>query len=564
MHNYIMKNLIHNKLAILIKGLDENSYIIIRDSSNNTILFDRKLVMRDYEYIEVMLEKGKYYNIHVNNSKVSTAYVWSDENVLSDGVTFIEFAGQSIKSYNKYNMSEAYRENYRNQYHFSPFINWMNDPNGLIYFKGLYHIFYQAYPNENKWGLMHWGHAVSENLINWTHLPIALHPQKMLIGSNDLFGGAYSGSAVEKDSDIVLLFTRHFQSKTFNEIFSETQHKVVSKDGVNFEEEKEVISEIPNNNVGKAFRDPKVWLHDDGKWYMILGAIENEMPSVLLYSSHDLEYWNYEGVLYQETEINCITIECPDFFKLGDKYVLIAALLNSVDKKTNRKNLTYYYIGEFKDNKFVVEHRDVVDFGTDFYAMQTFNQGDRRIGMAWLDNWENTYMCQDQTSSGVMSLPRELQLMDNNLILRPVKEVELLRDKLLENNIRKCYDIKNIGDNTLELEVKFSSNTNFNIRFALDETEKNYLQLVFSNNRLQIRQVEENKDLDIEYIKNLEKLKNIHVYLDRSSIEVFANDYSVCGTKRYYLSNAKDRVKLEFENESNVLSFNLWKLKPIW
>lgn len=538
------------------------------EEEDGTVAFRGAFAYDDFSFLDITLTPGRSYRLVVRDLSIVLAHV-SGPAALDRGVTFLEFAGQEVRRYDASNLAEVYDSPLRNQYHFSPYAGWMNDPNGLIHFQGRFHVFYQAYPYAPKWASMHWGHAVSTDLVHWRHQPVALYPQPELMDNPDCSGGVFSGSAVESEGAMNLLFTSHFECGSDPDRFSETQHRVRSRDGLHFGPAEVVISGVPDERVGRAFRDPKVWRQPAGvagrsNWKMVLGALESGIPSVLLYSSPDLATWRYDGVLYRETEVACDTIECPDFFPLDGRYVLIASLLNSEDPATGRRNLCYAYVGDLVDGRFSVEHRVELDVGTDFYALQTFEHDGRRLAVAWLDNWASTYRGEDQPFVGVLSLPRELSLEGGTLRMRPAREVSRLRAAVLADTLEQAASLRGFGDNTVELRARFSRPSDFEVRLALDEQGRQFLAIRYAAGVLAWEQAGGRTGYTASFRTELAAISDLHVYLDRSCVEVFVNDYRVSGTRRYYLPDATPSLSLRVADPASVTEVTVWKLASAW
>lgn len=291
----------------------------------------------------------------------------------------------------------------RFQYHFEPKSGWMNDPNGLVFFRGRYHIFYQHYPHAPRWGQMHWGHAVSTDLIHWEELPIALYPDMPY--EDD--GGCFSGSAVVKDDRLYLFYT------SVSHELGQTQSVAYSDDGVNFRkyEDNPVISRNPLGAVD--FRDPKVTLIN-GVYHMVVGSGDAETGKVLLFLSEDLLHWDYSGVLFEAAGFGpCI--ECPDFFPMDSQYVLMFSKINEPCRST------HFAVGDFRHGKLENYTISRPEWGPDFYAPQTFFDGCRRIMIGWMYHWGKT-LPTDCGFAGALSIPRELTLRDKRIHNYPVQE----------------------------------------------------------------------------------------------------------------------------------------------
>ena len=307
-------------------------------------------------------------------------------------------------------MNNRWNGNARLQYHFEPETGWMNDPNGLIYFRGKYHVFFQHNPYAPRWDKMHWGHAVSTDLIHWEELPIALFPEEEY--END--GGCFSGSAVEREGRLYLFYT------SVSHELKQTQSVAYSDDGIHFTKYpgNPVIRENP---LGYAdFRDPKVTLID-GTYYMVVGTGDASGGKVLLFTSGNLLDWTYVGILFEGADYaHCI--ECPDFFKLDDKYVLMFSKINATERAT------HFVVGDFVDGK--LENYSICrpEWGEDFYAPQSFWDGERRIMIGWMYHWgkEAPVGC---NFAGALSIPRELKLVDSQVYNYPVKEARALLTK---------------------------------------------------------------------------------------------------------------------------------------
>lgn len=325
----------------------------------------------------------------------------------------------------------------RFKYHFEPEYGWINDPNGLIYFKGKYHAFFQHNPKEPKWGPMHWGHAVSDDLIHWQELPIALKPD--MDYEND--GGCFSGSAVEKDGIMYLFYT------SVSDKYGQTQSVAMSEDGVNFRkyDGNPIIPESPCDG-SKDFRDPKVTVID-GKYYMVIGSGKDGIGKVLLYKSENLLNWEYIDVLYENRAFGKV-FECPDFFKIGDNYVLMFS------KMITDINKTQFIIGDFDGERFYPKSFQSPENGPQFYAPQTFEDDNgRRILIGWFYNWEKK-PDPKLNFAGALTVPREVKIVDGKIHLFPVaeahhllnsedKSVKVRKDKVVMHGCKKprklCY-----------------------------------------------------------------------------------------------------------------------------
>lgn len=293
----------------------------------------------------------------------------------------------------------------RMEKHFEPEKGWMNDPNGLCFFKGKYHAFYQHYPHEPKWGPMHWGHAVSEDMVNWQEREIALYPDMPY--END--GGCFSGSALEKDGVLYMMYTSVSKER------GQTQSIVTTRDGVHFEKYagNPVIPESPLDPSNKDFRDPKIFAYGDS-YRMVCGAGVDGLGRILLFRSDDLIHWEYVKPIFESRDYGPVP-ECPDLFPLGGKWVLMFSRMDDTHS-------AQFIIGDFDGESFTPESFQQPEIGTDFYAPQTFEAEDgRRIMIGWLFNW-NRKVPEGSVRAGALSVARELVLRDGKLLNYPVTE----------------------------------------------------------------------------------------------------------------------------------------------
>lgn len=298
----------------------------------------------------------------------------------------------------------------------------MNDPNGLVWFKGKYHAFFQHYPYAPRWGQMHWGHAVSDDLINWEEKPIALWPDQPY--EDD--GGCFSGSAIVVGERLYLFYT------SVSHELQQTQSVAWTDDGETFTkyEGNPIIRNTPFGN-NKEFRDPKVFRYGDS-YRMIVGAGNNNEAKLLLYSSEDLLHWKYINELLSSPDYG-ICAECPDLFRLEDKWVMMFSSLRALPHRI------CFATGQFDGTDFTPDypiksvHGEIIpsddpffpiEVGPDFYAPQTFEAPDgRRILIAWMFNWSRK-VGSGQKQVGAFTIPRQLELgMNEELLMLPVDEI---------------------------------------------------------------------------------------------------------------------------------------------
>ena len=339
-------------------------------------------------------------------------------------------------------------DSHRTRYHFQPLKHWMNDPNGLIQWQGEYHLFYQHNPGGALWGNMHWGHAVSKALYHWEHLPLALAPTP---GGCDAMG-VFSGCAVDNNGEPVLMYTG---------IAPEVQC-IANGDAAMRSFEKfagnPVIAHPPEGMDVTGFRDPCVWREEDG-WRCVIGSgIAREGGAALLYRSPDLREWEYlHPLLTGKEDKSGAMWECPSFFPLGGKHVLLVSALGTV----------LYFVGAYLDGRLAVEHAGRLDHGPAYYAAQTFQDaGGRRIAFAWLRESRSDAAQEAAGWSGVQSLPRVLTLGSDGVVLaEPARELEPLR----KNGEHREGVLLKVGD---ELALDVVTGRQFELHARIEARER--------------------------------------------------------------------------------------------
>ena len=412
----------------------------------------------------------------------------------------------------------------RPRYHFLPPRNWLNDPNGLIQWQGRYHLFYQHNPYNAFWGKMHWGHAISDDLAHWQHRPIALSPTPGMADGEHVF----SGCAVNDNGTPTLLYTG---------VTGQVQLPclAIAQDNSLDSWEKyphnPVIAQPPEGDV-LGFRDHSVWRELDG-WHMGVGCGFRGLGGFIAhYRSDNLRQWVYLGPLCSG-KINETgeMWECPDFIPFGDKHALIISPIPF--------GKAIYSVGNYLQGTFTPSDWHILDNGGAFYAPQSMQDDqNRRLMWGWL--WETRPEAVFRAAgwAGVMSLPRILSLgSDGRLNQSPAPEIGLLRQKSLENPIHQ------IQGSSLEIKVVFQDSDPFSavkVRLSPDSTEQTLITYDRGAELLAIDRRQ--SSLDDTVIRDIrttslallpdEPLK-LHIYLDHSVVEVFANDRAAMATRIY-------------------------------
>lgn len=464
----------------------------------------------------------------------------------------------------------------RPRYHFLPPANWMNDPNGPLFWKGKYHIFYQHNPyaafHGGRTGTIHWGHAFSEDLVYWKHLPIALAPTP----DGPDKDGVYSGCAVDNNGVPTILYTG---------ILPEVQCIATSTDDMitwKKHDRNPVIDFPPKDLEVTGFRDPCVWREGDG-WYMLLGSgIKGIGGTSLLYRSRDLINWEYLYPL-------CIgdgnktgdMWECPDFFPLGNKYVLLVSVW--------RRRWNPYFIGEYVDHKFqprVQGNLDLsgnFDIGGCFFAARSMadNKG-RRILFGWVLEGRSAAAQWASGWSGVLSLPRVLSLReDDTLQMESLPELKVLRGKHhqykdLHITAVSSSLLKDVEGDCLEIIAKFAPGDakefGLKVRCTPDGTEQTLIFYSYESRSLNVNRERSSLSPEVDRYEQGGPLEltagrtlKLHIFLDKSVVEVFANG-QVCLTSRIYPSRTNSLGIGLFARGGSVelKSMDIWEMDSIW
>lgn len=447
----------------------------------------------------------------------------------------------------------------RPRYHFMPPANWMNDPNGLIQWKDEYHLFYQHNPYAPHWDTMHWGHAVSRDLVHWRHLPIPLTPTP---GGPDA-EGCFTGCAVNDAGVPTLIYTG---------VHPEVQCLARSRDGLltwQKDARNPVIAGPPQGQEVTGFRDPYVWREGD-QWALVLGSgFPRVGGAALLYRSPNLIDWHYVGPLcvgdIEETGHNW---ECPNFFGLGDRHVLI------ISPQPLRQAL--YLTGDYNQDRFTPRSQGLLDAGGYLYAPQVMIDGNgRRLMWGWLQEGRDDEAQGEAGWSGVMSLPRELSLRaDGTVASRPVPELQRLRQATLYDEARK---VRSGAQPLLEargrfLEIEMVCRPQGAARFGLGLLRSfdghEATRIIYHVAREQLIVDRERSSLDNGDRERhqaacplVDGRLQLQIYVDGSVIEVFANDTTCMTTRSYPTLPESQQVTLFAERGGVSLdSLRIWRL----
>ncbi|MDO4806619.1 MAG: glycoside hydrolase family 32 protein [Coriobacteriales bacterium] len=361
--------------------------------------------------------------------------------------SFLESASLSEARVYEKHMEKFIAQESRPCFHLSPRVGWMNDPNGFSYYKGQYHLFYQYNPYATVWAPMHWGHAVSDDLLTWKHLPAALAPD----APYDDKEGCFSGSAIEMpDGRHLLMYTGVSANghHTDGTVKTKQTQCIALGDGVDYVKLdcNPVIdaSSLPKGSSSIDFRDPKIWREDDGTYRAVIASRDaNGSGQIVMYKSDDAIKWEFVSVLARNNGRWGYMWECPDLFELDGYDVLLLSPQDMLPEghEFYSGNGTLCLIGHVdkETGELIEQSATNIDHGIDFYATQTLLTPDgRRVMVAWMQNWDSIAgAAPSMRWFGQMTVPRELSVREGRLYQWPVRELEAHRgQKVLHKDVR--------------------------------------------------------------------------------------------------------------------------------
>ena len=483
---------------------------------------------------------------------------------------------------------------YRPSLHFSTKKNWMNDPNGMFYYKGKYHLYFQHQPYSNVWGPMHWGHAISKDLISWVEQPIALFPDNLgtiFSGSAVVDHNNTSGFGTEINPPIVAIYTNH-NSTEANEGSIKFQNQSIAyslDEGQTWT--KYINNPIIKNPGVRDFRDPKViWYEKDQKWILTLAASQITQ----FYESKDLKEWNYLSSFGEGIGNHNGVWECPDLFELpvrGTDQTKWVHLVSINPGGPNGGSATQYFIGDFDGKKFVIDHdfetqmKNKHDFWTDFgkdnYAGVTFSNWESDKGsvllLGWMSNWQYASKVPTNTWRSAMTLGRELELYktkENSYRLRSILSSNLgnyesmaieKQGELIKENITLVTK-KTIDLSTAKVQIKISGleDTEYIFEIANSSGDKlvfgyDHKELLFFIDRSQSGKTKfsdkfskkpslaprlvNKRTLDIEFV------------LDKASIEIFFDEGRTVMTEIFFPKAPMETLNLKTSASNSIIDF---------
>ncbi len=427
----------------------------------------------------------------------------------------------------------------RPAFHFSNPVGWMNDPNGFSEYKEEYHLFFQYYPYATQWNSMHWGHAKSRDFIQWEYLPAALAPDC----AYDNFG-VFSGSAIEDEDKQVLIYTGVEEKILENGEKSIRQNQCIAiGDGIDYQklEQNPVVSAdmLPEGSSREDFRDPKMW-KEDGRYYMVAGSRSGDgSGQIALFYADALGEWKFAGIL-DRSENKCGKMwECPDFYPLADKQILMISPqeMEAEGLEFHNGNNTAFLMGSYEKEGFRFNREKIqsVDYGLDFYAPQTMQTADgRRVMIGWMQSWDNPMYPDSQPWSGMMTIPRELSLKNGRVCQRPVRELEVYRKNVVSYQdvcVEKETWLEGIEGRCADLELRLKGDSYGKCRIKLASDGRLYSEIVYDREEqvLTFDRTHSGYKKDIIGTRSIKAesingVLSLRILIDRYSVEIFVND----------------------------------------
>ncbi len=491
----------------------------------------------------------------------------------------------ACSSVRKQTIQTAYKEPHRPQIHFTPATGWMNDPNGMVYHNGIYHLFYQHYPDSTVWGPMHWGHATSKDLVHWQHEPIALYP--------DTLGYIFSGSAVADVNNtsgfgkggrvpLIAIFTHHDPKgdKAGTSTYQNQSIAYSLDDGKTWT--KYVNNPVLKNPGIKDFRDPKVsWYEAGKKWVMTLATLDR----ITFYSSPDLKNWKKESEFGKEVGAHGGVWECPDLFPLDYNGQNIWVLIVNLNPGgPNGGSATQYFTGQFDGNKFTPYQTDTrwLDYGPDEYAGIIWaNTGDRKIFLGWMSNWQYANLVPTHPWRSAMTVPRDLSIQKVGekfmVASKPVSELDLIAPQATTLSNIDVTDY-NVTEKTgkisgpARLQITSDKIESFSFTFSNATGEKVIVGYDKASNNYFIDRASSGK---VDFEKGFAKRhtaprfsdKNnvdLTLIIDNASIELFADQGLSVMTEIFFPNGIYSDIQLRSPDHFHVKSLQFSKMNSIW
>lgn len=450
------------------------------------------------------------------------------------------------------------KRKYRPGYHISAPMGWLNNPAGITYFQRQYHVFYQYHPYNVAWGHNQWGHAVSDNLIDWRHYPPAIIPRE-----NYERHGCLTGTALVQNNYMTVFYTGTF---TEGNVTKQSQNVAISSDGIIFQKYlyNPIIKEPPA--IVTDFRNPKVWKNRK-TWYMLCGMkTKRRLAALGLYTSKDMFHWHFNGTVAQSYGDMGYIWECPDLFEIDGAHLLILSVRGMQSDGPRFKNLyqTGYIIGSFsyKTGRFNEDFEvstatfNELDYGHDFYGTQTMLLRDgRRLMIAWLGMWENKFVESVDGWASMLTLIRELKLSEQGrLLMQPLKEIVELRTEMVEEAWYLPGESFYAESKAFELLI---NSTNFpnEVSITLEWKRGKYV-IDFESRKGSVTVNRGGEDGMRRADWYPTSTVSMRIFVDSSSIEVFCGKGEVVFSSRIY-PKGKIRVWVNGDTQVHIEQYQL-------
>ena len=484
-----------------------------------------------------------------NEEKTLALDIHVSGNYRNDGGISTFTCWKNIKNAESFDTTN--REQYRPLYHHTPAYGWMNDPNGMFFKDGVWHLYFQHNPYGSQWENMTWGHSTSTDLIHWTFQGDPVQP--------DAWGSIFSGSSVVDKNNtagfgenaIVALYTSAGENQTQSMAYSTDNGKTFTK----YDGNPIITSNVPD------FRDPHMfWNEDIKKWNMILAAGQQ----MNIYSSDNLKDWKFESSFGAEYGSHGGVWECPDLMKMKvrgtdkEKWMLVC---NINPGGPSGGSATQYFVGDFDGHKFTCESKPEVtkwmDYGKDHYATVTFDNAPngRHVALAWMSNWQYANQVPTLQYRSANSIPRDLGLFEYKgntyCSVTPSEEITAARSKKPSKSLSEaCEMVVNLkGDATITLSNSKGEKVVMTYK-AKDET--------FSMDRTQSGKADFSSDFAaITTAPVYGKMNKLRIFIDKSSIEVFDNDGKMAMTNLVFPTKPYDKVTIKGKTKK----YAVYKLK---
>ena len=505
-------------LLLPVQEKEENAHIAVLDRRNEMVkrLNVRLAVDKVDYFVPLELKQAQLLDITFQGDRRTTGAVK-------------DFACWKELKYSD-TFDTTNREKFRPAYHHTPLYGWMNDPNGMFYKDGVWHLYYQYNPYGSQWENMTWGHSTSRDLIHWETQPLAIE--------SDWLGTIFSGSCVTNGNEVVAFYTSAGQHQV--------QSMAVSKDGGQTFEKYSgnpvLTSDVPD------FRDPKAFWNEDAKVWNLILAAGQEMR---IYSSKDLKDWKYESSFGKEYGNHGGVWECPDLFKMrnektrNEKWVLIC---NINPGGPFGGSATQYFVGDFDGKKFTCESMPKVtkwlDYGKDHYATVSFYNApaNRRVVLAWMSNWQYANQVPTKQFRSANSIPRDLGLFtygeETYVSVVPSEEMMAVRGQKVKKPTETCEIVVDVkGSATIEL-----SNTKG------EQVVMNYdaQKQTFSMDRTTSGDVSFSEAFPcVTTAPTYGNIRQLRLFIDRCSIEAFDSDGKMAMTNLVFPNEPYNNIKVK-------------------